>query len=170
MAPEVIKPTALALNILVGAIATWQFYRAGNFSWDLFWPFAVLAVPFAFVGGKVSLPTELFKFILGLVLLYSATRLLTQSTCHLNKSTTAHLCFGVGCMYRFNIWAYWHWWRHFSYATIAVYGLGRTQARDRGISPVCIYELSIRLSWQLCLNTIATFFYFAHNASRNTRW
>ena len=31
LAPEVIKPTALSLNILVGSIATWQFHRAGHF-------------------------------------------------------------------------------------------------------------------------------------------
>lgn len=79
MAPEVIKPTALSLNILVAAIATWQFYRAGYFSWALFWPFAALAVPFAFVGGHLNLPTHLFKMLLGVVLLYSALRFFIQS-------------------------------------------------------------------------------------------
>jgi hypothetical protein len=79
MAPEVIKPTALSLNILVASIATWQFYRAGYFSWALFWPFAVLAVPFAFVGGHLNLPTHLFKMLLGVVLLYSALRFFIQS-------------------------------------------------------------------------------------------
>ena len=29
LAPAVIKPTALVLNILVASIATWQFWRAG---------------------------------------------------------------------------------------------------------------------------------------------
>ncbi|MEK9939776.1 MAG: hypothetical protein VW548_02250, partial [Methylotenera sp.] len=47
--PAVIKPTALSLNILVASIASWQFYRAGHFSWSLFWPFAVLAIPFAYL-------------------------------------------------------------------------------------------------------------------------
>ena len=78
LAPAVIRPTALALNILVASIATWQFARAGHFSWRLFWPFAVLAVPQAFVGGYVSLPNESFKIIVGLVLLYSAIRLVAQ--------------------------------------------------------------------------------------------
>jgi uncharacterized protein len=87
MAPETIKPTALALNILVGAIATWQFYRAGHFSWDLFWPFAVLAVPFAFVGGHISLPTHLFKLVLGVVLLYSAFRFLVESKPSITATT-----------------------------------------------------------------------------------
>ena len=74
LAPEVIRPTALALNILVASIASWQFRRAGHFSWKLFWPFALLAVPLAFVGGYVTLPTRAFQVLVGLVLLFSAFR------------------------------------------------------------------------------------------------
>ena len=79
LAPAVIKPTALSLNILVASIATWQFYKAGHFSWRLFWPFALLAVPCAFVGGQLNLPSHVYKVILGLVLLYSALRFLVLS-------------------------------------------------------------------------------------------
>ena len=79
MAPSVIKPSALALNILVASIATFQFARAGHFSWRLFWPFATLAVPAAFVGGYLTLPTQAFKVVLGLVLLYSALRFIWPS-------------------------------------------------------------------------------------------
>lgn len=79
MAPAVIKPTALSLNILVATIATLQFFRAGHFSWKLFWPFAVLAVPSAFIGGYLDLPVHLFKIVLGIVLLYSALRFFVQS-------------------------------------------------------------------------------------------
>src|SRR3954453_24119569 len=61
LAPAVIKPTALVLNIIVACIATWQFWRAGHFSWNLFWPFAVLSIPLAFVGGYLNLPTQVFK-------------------------------------------------------------------------------------------------------------
>jgi uncharacterized membrane protein YfcA len=74
-----IKPTALSLNILVASITTWQFYRAGHFSWALFWPFAILAVPMAFVGGHLDLPTHVFKIVLGLVLIFSASRLLINA-------------------------------------------------------------------------------------------
>ena len=38
--PAVMKPTALALNILVAAIGTVQFWRAGMLSWRTFYPFA----------------------------------------------------------------------------------------------------------------------------------
>ena len=55
LAPAEIKPTALILNVLVACIASWQFWRAGHFSWRLFWPFAVLSVPMAFVGGWIGL-------------------------------------------------------------------------------------------------------------------
>jgi uncharacterized membrane protein YfcA len=74
LAPAVIRPTALVLNILVACIGTFQFWRAGHFSWRLFWPFAVLAIPFAFVGGYINLPTHVFKVLVGIVLLFSAFR------------------------------------------------------------------------------------------------
>ena len=80
IAPADIKPTALVLNILVACIGTWQFWRAGYFSWRLFWPFALLAVPMAFVGGYVNLPTHIFKVLVGVVLLFAASRFLLHQT------------------------------------------------------------------------------------------
>jgi len=56
LAPEVMKPTDLVLNILVASIAAVQFHQAGCFSWKIFWPFAVSSIPFAFIGGALSLP------------------------------------------------------------------------------------------------------------------
>ena len=73
--PSVIKPTVLLLNILVASIATYQFWRAGHFSWRLFWPFAALSVPCAFLGGYLLIPAHTFKLIVGIVLLISAVRL-----------------------------------------------------------------------------------------------
>lgn len=78
LAPAVIKPTALMLNILVACIATWQFWRAGHFSWRLFWPFAILSIPFAFVGGYLNLPAHTFKILVGIILLFSAVRFLLR--------------------------------------------------------------------------------------------
>jgi uncharacterized membrane protein YfcA len=76
LAPEEIKPTALVLNILVASIGSWQFWRAGHFRWELFWPFAILSVPMAFAGGYLNLPAHLFKIAVGIVLLFSAVRFL----------------------------------------------------------------------------------------------
>ena len=52
----VMKPTALALNLVVAGIATVQFWRAGRVSWRTFYPFAVLGFPFSLLGGAVQLP------------------------------------------------------------------------------------------------------------------
>jgi uncharacterized membrane protein YfcA len=71
-APAVMKPTALALNILVAAIATMKFYRAGRFSFELFWPFAAASIPAAFVGGALTLPAKWYDAIVGIALLYAA--------------------------------------------------------------------------------------------------
>jgi uncharacterized membrane protein YfcA len=73
-APTVIKPTALVLNILVATIGSIQFARAGHFKWSLFWPFALMAAPAAFLGGYLDLPTHVFKILVGIVLLFSALR------------------------------------------------------------------------------------------------
>ena len=78
IAPAVIKPTALSLNILVASIGAWQFWRAGHFRWALFWPFALLSFPLAFLGGYLNLPTQVFKILVGVVLLFSAFRLLAK--------------------------------------------------------------------------------------------
>src|SRR5436190_20943832 len=73
-----IRPTALVLNILVATIATYQFWRAGHFSWKSFWPFALLSIPLAFAGGYVNLPVPVFKISVGIVLLASAARFLLK--------------------------------------------------------------------------------------------
>src|SRR2546421_7885721 len=73
--PEVTRPTALMLNLFVASIGTIQFYRAGWFSWRIFWPFALASIPFAFIGGMIHLPTNVYKIVLGLVLMFAALRL-----------------------------------------------------------------------------------------------
>jgi uncharacterized protein len=71
-----IRPTALALNILVASFGSWRFIKAGLFRWRGCWPFIVGAVPFAFLGGYLQLPGHIHKTIIGIVLLLAAARLL----------------------------------------------------------------------------------------------
>ena len=75
LAPAVMKPTALTLNILVALIATVRFYRAGYFSWRIVMPFALSSIPFAFVGGALTLPGAVYQKVVGLALLFAAFRL-----------------------------------------------------------------------------------------------
>ena len=79
LAPTVMKPTALVLNILVASIATAKFAKAGYFSWRTFWPFAIASIPMAFLGGRMKLEDSTYKIIVGAVLLYSSARLLLNS-------------------------------------------------------------------------------------------
>jgi uncharacterized membrane protein YfcA len=75
LAPDVMKPSALCLNIIVATIGTAKFARAGHFSWPIFWPFAVTSIPFAFWGGAIRLPPYYYNTIVGAVLLFAAARL-----------------------------------------------------------------------------------------------
>jgi uncharacterized membrane protein YfcA len=75
VSPAVMKPTALVLNLFVAGVGTIRYARTGCFSWNIFWPFAALSIPFAFTGGSWTLPVRIYKMILGLVLLFAAWRL-----------------------------------------------------------------------------------------------
>lgn len=69
------RPTALVLNVLVASIALIRFSRAGLFSWRLAWPFAVGAIPFAFIGGAITLPGHWYRTLIGVILWLAASRL-----------------------------------------------------------------------------------------------
>src|ERR1700747_1098047 len=75
LAPAIIRPTALVLNILVAIIGSFQFWRAGHFRWNLFWPFALLSIPAAYLGGYLQPSASILRILIGIVLLFSAARL-----------------------------------------------------------------------------------------------
>src|SRR5205085_9452229 len=75
MAPDGMRVTALALNALVATIGTVSYMRAGNFDWRNFYPFAILSIPAAFVGGVIHLPPAIYKPAVGIILLVAADEL-----------------------------------------------------------------------------------------------
>ncbi|MGH2445920.1 MAG: TSUP family transporter, partial [Candidatus Limnocylindria bacterium] len=77
LAPETMRPTALALNVLVASIVVVRFSRAGLLPWRQLVPLAIGSVPMAFVGGTVQLPGEVYRPMVALVLLFGAWRLAT---------------------------------------------------------------------------------------------
>jgi uncharacterized membrane protein YfcA len=96
MAPIVMKPTALVLNIIVATVGTLRFYRAEFFSWRTFWPFALTSIPASFVGGSLSLPVPIYKSVVGVVLLYSAVRLFfSAATADLRNTTKVPIWIGL---------------------------------------------------------------------------
>jgi hypothetical protein len=72
--PEVMKPTALLLNLFVSLTSFTQFYRGGHFRWKIFWPFALASVPLAYIGGLVVVDGSIYKKILGLLLIVPIIR------------------------------------------------------------------------------------------------
>jgi uncharacterized membrane protein YfcA len=74
IAPEVMKPTALVLNILVASIVTLRFAREGYVRPRSVLPFLIGSVPAAFIGGGLTLPGEIYRPLVGLVLLVAAAR------------------------------------------------------------------------------------------------
>jgi uncharacterized membrane protein YfcA len=79
--PDVIRPAALILNVLVSAIGTAQFARAGLLEWRLFSPYAVLGVPCSILGGATHLPAYVYQPVVGALLLLAAWRI-TRSARH----------------------------------------------------------------------------------------
>jgi uncharacterized protein len=73
-APAVMKPTALLLNVFVSLTSFIQFWRGKHFNWKIFWPLAIASVPLAFIGGTIALQGDIYKKILGVVLLFPVAR------------------------------------------------------------------------------------------------
>jgi uncharacterized protein len=79
LAPEVMRPTALTLNILVAAFTVYRFRQARFFSWAGLWPFLIGSVPFAALGGIQSLSRGTYYAAMGVVLLLAAAYLLWRA-------------------------------------------------------------------------------------------
>lgn len=74
----VMKPTALVLNLIVASFAAFHYIRAGRFNLRLFLAFALISIPAAFIGGKINLPSEIYKPLVGVTLLVAAVRFFWQ--------------------------------------------------------------------------------------------
>ena len=72
LAPETMRPAALALNILVASLGVWRYSRVGQSDWRLLIPFAATSIPAAFIGGLIDVPPALYRPLVGAVLLFSA--------------------------------------------------------------------------------------------------
>jgi uncharacterized membrane protein YfcA len=78
VAPETMKPTALALNLLVAGFGAWRYWSKGLSNWKLVLAFAATATPAAYIGGAIHLPAEFYKPLVGILLWLAAARLLWQ--------------------------------------------------------------------------------------------
>jgi hypothetical protein len=50
--------------------------RAGRFDWGAFWPFAITAIPAAFLAGRIDVPAHIYRPLLAAALAAAALRYL----------------------------------------------------------------------------------------------
>jgi uncharacterized membrane protein YfcA len=98
MLPEIMKPTALLLNLFVSLSAFLLFYKEGHFKWKIFLPFALASIPFSFLGGMIALDASIYKKILGILLLIPVVRLAAFPNKDINdlKQSTFFLSLLIG--------------------------------------------------------------------------
>lgn len=90
LASAEMKVSALALNILVAAIETWQFRRAGLLDWRSFYPFGVLGIPFSLLGGALHLPGTVYGPVVGCLLCLAAAQMALRSIRHVPEAGLPH--------------------------------------------------------------------------------
>jgi uncharacterized protein len=78
----VIRPTALTLNIAVSAYASVRYIRNNFFDKKLFFVLSLGAIPAAFVGGYINVPSEIYKPIVGVLLILSGLRFIFLAAVH----------------------------------------------------------------------------------------
>lgn len=77
--PEVMRPTALVLNLFVAAIVVARFSRAGHLPWRSLLPLVAGSIPAAFIGGSIQISDDVYRPLVAVVLLAGAWRLATAS-------------------------------------------------------------------------------------------
>lgn len=87
VAPVVMRPTALVLNLLVAALGTWRYWRAGLVRWRVLAPFVIGSMPLAFVGGRIQLPVPGYRALVAVVLLLSAAVIAWRAVTHEQSGT-----------------------------------------------------------------------------------
>ena len=66
VAPETMRPTALALNLVVAGFGAVRYWWAGQINFRLIAAFLLTAAPAAFIGGGIDIPPELYRPLVGL--------------------------------------------------------------------------------------------------------
>jgi uncharacterized membrane protein YfcA len=75
-APDAIRPAALLLTLLVAVIGVIHFHRRKLLMWGDVWPFAVLGIPGAIMGGLIALPPATYHVAVALLMLGAAAQML----------------------------------------------------------------------------------------------
>src|SRR4030095_16303552 len=74
--PDVMRPSALILNIFVSFVAWWQYSRTEHLDKGLFFWLIAGSIPTAYAGALITIDASLYKQLLGCLLFLPAARLL----------------------------------------------------------------------------------------------
>lgn len=75
---RLVPAIALSCNILVVCGGVYHYWRAGALSGRALWPFIVLSVPMAWLGGRLPVSEQLFTALLGFSLLLAAVQMVLK--------------------------------------------------------------------------------------------
>ncbi|HEY5711436.1 MAG TPA: sulfite exporter TauE/SafE family protein [Allosphingosinicella sp.] len=78
VAPATMRPTALALNLVVAGLGSFRYWRAGQINLRLLAAFVLTAAPAAFIGGGIHISPEYYRPLVGVILWLAAARLFWQ--------------------------------------------------------------------------------------------
>jgi uncharacterized membrane protein YfcA len=102
VAPAMMKPSALVMNIAVATIGSTRFIRARAVPWRLVRPLCLGSMPAAFAGGAIRLSPGTYLLVLGGVLLIAAAFLwLKPKTRMMGGAPQAGWLVGIGVVLGF---------------------------------------------------------------------
>jgi len=79
LAPEVMRPTALVLNLAVACIAVVRFAHAEQLPWRTLPYFVIGSIPAAYLAGSLEIPDTIYRPLLATVLIAAALRLAARA-------------------------------------------------------------------------------------------
>ncbi|MET0466667.1 MAG: sulfite exporter TauE/SafE family protein [Chitinophagaceae bacterium] len=86
VAPAVMKPTALLLNLFVALTSFIFYYQGKYFNKKLFLPLALASIPMAFVGGSMVIHSDVYRKMLAIFLLIPVIRFIFFTDIKVNET------------------------------------------------------------------------------------
>lgn len=103
ISPELMKSSALILNLFVSSIAFFSFYKAGFFKWEILWPFIISSIPASYFGAMLPVNASMYHTILSICLLIAVTWMLFKPKDRniQPKNINYPLAVGIGVIFGF---------------------------------------------------------------------
>ena len=91
-----IKPIGLVLNIIVSSVASYRFIKNKLFNLKVFIPVALGSIPAAFIGGYLNLTSDIYRVLVGVILVFAGFQFLFDIFKYVQKKTDRPVNFWLG--------------------------------------------------------------------------